>query len=280
MRRMYFIGVSTGASSIHRVFPQWTRLAGIDDAMLTGIDIPIEGTPAQYRAAIQGIREDPDAWGALVTTHKVAIYAHARDIFTALDADAELLGEVSCIVRRDDRLTGIAIDTLTAALALPAVAPTLILGAGGAGLALAVHLDRAHPATPVTITDISPVRLDLAGKVASARTVLVSGPEDHDRLLETMPPGSLVVNATGRGKDRPGSPITAVAKFPLDAIAWDFNYRGELLFLDYARSQGIRAVDGWEYFLHGWSQIMARVLGFDLTAELLESMKMAANERK
>lgn len=276
MRRMHFIGVTTGASSIHRLFPQWAQLAGIEDAVLAGADIPVEGSPELYRAVVGNIRNDPAAMGALVTTHKVQIYAHARDLFTGFDADAELLGEVSCIVRRGDRLTGIAIDTLTAALALPAVAPTLILGAGGAGLALAVYLDRAHPATPVTITDISPARLDFAGKVASARTVLVSGPEDHDRLLETRPAGSLVVNATGVGKDRPGSPITAAAKFPRDTIAWDFNYRGELLFLDYARAQGIRAVDGWEYFLHGWSQIMARVLGFALTPERFSDMRQIA----
>ena len=109
-----------------------------------------------------------------------------------------------------------------------------------------------------------------------ARTVHVSGAEDHDRLLEAMPPGSLVVNATGMGKDRPGSPITPQARFPREAVAWDFNYRGKLRFLDYARAQGVRAVDGWEYFLHGWSQIMARVLGFDLTPELFAAMREAA----
>ncbi len=150
MRKMYFIGVSTGASSIHRVFPRWTRLAGIADATLIGADIPVDGTPDQHRSAIRALRDDPDAMGALVTTHKVGIFAHARDLFTDFDDDATLLGEVSCIVRRGDRLTGLAVDTLTAGLALRDIlrdAPfrrhPLILGAGGAGLALACHLSRA-----------------------------------------------------------------------------------------------------------------------------------------
>ena len=283
MRKMYFIGVSTGASSIHRVFPKWARLAGVDDAVLVGADIPLGGSPEQYRAVVSRIREDPQAMGALVTTHKVQIYTHARDLFTDFDADAQTLGEVSCIVHRGERLTGLAIDTLTSALALrdiigsaPFRGHALILGAGGAGLALAVHLFREHQPARVTLTDISAARLDQVRGLTPAECRLVSAPEDHDRLLEHLPPGSLIVNATGAGKDRPGSPITSRAHFPKDAIAWDFNYRGELLFLEYARAQGARVVDGWDYFLHGWSQIMARVLGFKLRPELFSAMRRIA----
>ena len=56
-------------------------------------------------------------------------------------------------------------------------------------------------------------------------------PEDNDRLVGRLKPSSLVVNATGLGKDAPGSPITDNAQFPAKGIAWDFNYRGELAFL-------------------------------------------------
>ena len=42
---------------------------------------------------------------------------------------------------------------------------------------------------------------------------------------------TLVINATGLGKDAPGSPISDAAQFPLNGIAWDFNYRGDLVFL-------------------------------------------------
>ena len=280
---MYFIGVTTGESSIHRIFPRWTELAGIEGAVLVGVDLPPGAQPEGYRAAVSRIRDDPEAMGALVTTHKVPIYAYARDLFTDFDADAELLGEVSCIVQRGGRLTGLAIDPLTAGLALRAISGetkfrghALIMGAGGAGLALACHLYREHQPAEVFLTDISPARLAQVRDRTPARCVLVSGPDSHDRLFEELPPGSLIVNATGLGKDRPGSPITAAARFPPGAAAWDFNYRGELLFLEYARAQQVRTADGWEYFLHGWSQIMARVLGFDLTPELFAAMKETA----
>lgn len=283
MRKMYFIGVTTGASSIHRVFPRWTRLAGIEDAALAGADIPLDAAPDQYRSAIRALRDDPEAMGALVTTHKVGIYTHARDLFTGFDTDAALLGEVSCIVRRGDRLTGLAIDTLTAGLALRDIlgdatfrGHALILGAGGAGLALACHLYRAHQPARVILADVSLPRLDHVKALTPSQCVVTHSVEENDSLLAALPPGALVVNATGMGKDRPGAPITDRARFPPGSIAWDFNYRGDLLFLDYARASGARAIDGWDYFLHGWSQIMARVLGFDLTPTLFAAMREEA----
>jgi shikimate 5-dehydrogenase len=73
----------------------------------------------------------------------------------------------------------------------------------------------------------------------------------------------MVINATGVGKDTPGSPITNHAIFPENGIAWDFNYRGELLFLEQARAQkGHRRLhieDGWIYFIHGWSSVISEV---------------------
>jgi shikimate 5-dehydrogenase len=37
------------------------------------------------------------------------------------------------------------------------------------------------------------------------------------------------------------------------------NYRGDLVFLDQARAAGVRFEDGWVYFLHGWTQVIAEV---------------------
>jgi shikimate 5-dehydrogenase len=115
---MYFLGVTTAQSSIHKIFPLWAALAGVEDAALRGIDIPVDAEPAQYRAAVCAILDDPDCAGGLVTTHKVGVFTHARDLFTDFDRDAETLGEVNCIVRRPGILGGLATDTLTAGLAL------------------------------------------------------------------------------------------------------------------------------------------------------------------
>jgi shikimate 5-dehydrogenase len=93
--------------------------------------------------------------------------------------------------------------------------------------------------------------------------VLAPKPADNDAVLPTLPPGSLVINATGLGKDAPGSPLTDAAAFPHRAIVWDLNYRGNLIFLDQARRQQVarelRVENGWTYFLHGWTQVIAEV---------------------
>jgi shikimate 5-dehydrogenase len=280
---MYFLGVSTGASSIQRVFPEWVRLAGLPDAVLNGLDLPVGSPPRAYRDAAARMKADPDCRGALVTTHKVSLYRHAGDLFEAFDADATLLGEVSCVVCRGGRLRGQAIDTLTAELSLRALlrstsftGDALILGAGGAGLALAVVLRRFHSPSRVILTDISNDRLAEIAGLADAERVAVTDAADHDRLIASLSPGCLIINATGLGKDRPGSPVTESVRFPPGAIAWDLNYRGDLKLLDCARNAGVEAADGWQYFLHGWSQIMSRVLEFEVTPELFERMRTAA----
>jgi shikimate 5-dehydrogenase len=87
---------------------------------------------------------------------------------------------------------------------------------------------------------------------------------DADAILATLRPGAFVVNATGLGKDAPGSPLTDACSFPREAVAWDLNYRGDLVFLEQARASGVRAEDGWVYFLHGWTQVIAEVLGVEI----------------
>ena len=94
-------------------------------------------------------------------------------------------------------------------------------------------------------------------------------------------PHSVIINATGMGKDTPGSPITWDGKFPMDSIAWEFNYRGELDFLHQAlaqvESRKVIVEDGWLYFVHGWTQVVAQVLHFDLTPELFDKLNQAAS---
>ena len=38
---IYFIGVTTGKSSIMKVFPEWAKAMGLNDAVIKGIDIEI-----------------------------------------------------------------------------------------------------------------------------------------------------------------------------------------------------------------------------------------------
>ena len=47
---MYFVGVTTGQSSIMKMFPIWAKELGLD-AEIKGIDLPIHAPAEDYRAA-------------------------------------------------------------------------------------------------------------------------------------------------------------------------------------------------------------------------------------
>jgi shikimate 5-dehydrogenase len=86
------------------------------------------------------------------------------------------------------------------------------------------------------------------------------------------------------GKDTPGSPITGRGLFPEHGIAWELNYRGKLDFLHQAERQAegraVRVEDGWIYFLHGWTQVIARVFRRDMTPELFAQLDRAASSMR
>ena len=105
----------------------------------------------------------------------------------------------------------------------------------------------------------------------------------NDAVCCRLKDGSLVVNATGLGKDAPGSPVTDAVQFPTNGIAWDFNYRGDLLFLHQAEESrqlgGLRHVeDGWNLFIHGWRKGIADVFHIDIptTGTVLEELSRIA----
>src|SRR4029453_15333701 len=145
-----FIGVSTSESSIMTVFPQWAEALGLPTRRLIGRDLLLDSPAEVYREVVATIREDPRHWGGLVTTHKIAVYAAASDIFDSLDEPATTFGEISCIAKPGDRLLGSAKDPVTVRLALEEFLPDdhfrrnaaagLGLGSGGAGTALTHQL--------------------------------------------------------------------------------------------------------------------------------------------
>ncbi len=272
--RMYFLGVTTGASAIQRIFKPWCDAAG-RQAELVGIDLPVGAPAVAYRQALQRIHNDPHAAGALVTTHKVAVIDHARDLFAGLSEESRRLGEVSCILKRDGQLFGDTLDPFCAAMALDRIVDAttrdvLILGAGGAGTALALTLQN-KPNCRVHATDPNPARLP---KIAEFNAHTITG--DNDTAVASMPPGSIIVNATGLGKDLPGCPVTPQVRWPKNAVAWELNYRGDLQFLELAKQAGLQTADGWDYFVLGWTNIMSRVLDFKLTPELQDTLQRIA----
>lgn len=60
---------------------------------------------------------------------------------------------------------------------------------------------------------------------------------------------------------------------PMHGIVWEFNYRGTLEFMHQAEAQQqerhLQIEDGWTYFIHGWTQVIAEVFHIDITGERL-----------
>lgn len=281
----YFVGMTTGKSSIMKVYPAWARHLGLSER-IQGIDCRWHDDPEVYRRVVAFIKSDPQSLGGLVTTHKIDLLRACRDQFDELDPYARLMGEISCISKRDGKLRGHAKDPITSGLSLAAFLPpghwkstgaeVFCIGAGGSAIALTAHLMQTCPPDDrparIVVANRSGPRLEEMRRIHAQINPGIPveyhhcpKPEHSDALCGGLRPGSLVVNATGLGKDAPGSPLTDAAVFPEDGIAWDFNYRGDLLFLTQARAQQqrrrLRIEDGWVYFIHGWTSVIAEVFG-------------------
>ncbi|MFC2253884.1 shikimate dehydrogenase [Labrys portucalensis] len=286
---LYFIGVTTTKSSIMRVFPAWAEHLGLKDAVIKGIDFPLHADPAAYREAVAFIKADPLSLGALVTTHKIDLYKACRDLFDEVDDFALRMEETSCLSKRDGRLICHAKDPISSGLALDNFIPRghfewtgaelFSMGAGGSTIALTWHMVReargADRPSRIVVSNRSQPRLDEIRRIheeigmpVPVDYVLAPHPTDNDAVTAALKPGSVVINATGLGKDAPGSPLTDAVVFPERAIVWDLNYRGDLVFLDQARRQQaarhLQIEDGWTYFLHGWTQVIAEVFDIEI----------------
>ena len=296
-----FIGVTTAQSAIMRVFPQWARYLALGDVSITGHDLPLHAPRRQYRDVVAAIRHNPTELGGLVTSHKLDLFRSCRDMFDHVDDYARLCGEVSCLSKRDGRLRAHAKDPVSAGRSLDEFiepghfdrtgAHALLLGAGGAGLAISLHLltGRPSPDRPrrVTVVDRDPDRLDIMravhdelGSPVPVDYVRGGDPRISDTRLARLPPGSLVVNATGAGKDSPGSPVSDAGRFPDGGLAWELNYRGELDFLHQARrqadSRGLTVEDGWRYFIHGWTSAIEEVFDVEMKPERVDDLARIA----
>lgn len=301
---MYFIGVTTGKSSIMKVFPDWAKALGFNDAVIKGIDIEIHAPREVYREVVSFIKNDPLSLGALVTTHKIDLYEATKDLFEYLDPYAQRFGELSSISKDGDKLCGHAKDPITCGLAMEEFIPknywkehpdagVFIMGAGGSAISMCSYFMRKefegnYPSRIVVanrsqprLTEIEEINKTLNPGCVKCKYHLTPEFHQNDAVLKTMPEGSLIINATGLGKDRPGSPLTDNAEFPKNAMVWEINYRGDLRFMHQALEQkdakNLDVQDGWMYFVYGWTSVISEVFHKPIEGDLLKQMdKIAA----
>ncbi len=292
---MYFIGVTTTKSSIMKVFPEWAKALGID-AVMKGIDIAIHEKPEVYREVVEFIKNDPYSMGALVTTHKLDLYDAAKDLFDYLDPLAQAFGELSSISKLDGKLCGHAKDPITSGLSLDEFIPkdhfkntgadVFIMGAGGSAISMGYHLMqdkfKGNYPSKIVIANRSQPRLSEIEKIFKQldpggikfEYYLTPEPGQNDEVLSRMKEGSVIINATGLGKDRPGSPLTDEAVFPKKSLVWEINYRGDLKFMHQAlaqqEKQELTVVDGWKYFIYGWTAVISEVFHIPIEGEILD----------
>lgn len=298
----YFIGVTTAQSSIMKLFPLWADYLGLD-AEMKGIDIELNATPETYRQVVNFLKQDELSLGALVTTHKIDLYNAAKDLFDELDFYAETFGELSSISKQNGRLIGHAKDHISSGLTMQNFieenywkkrrGDVFVMGAGGSGIAITSNLvetiNEVNRPSKVYVTDRGQERLDsmksIIKKVAPDVDIeykQVNDTLENDAILSKLKPYSLIINATGLGKDRPGSPLTNNATFPENSLIWELNYRGDLQFMYHAQSQqaerNLHVEDGWIYFLHGWTQVISEVFHIELTDEQFDAIDCISSE--
>ena len=218
---MYFIGVTTGKSSIMKVFPRWAEYLKFGDVQIKGIDCKVHDDPQTYRNVVEFIKRDPQSRGALVTTHKLDLFHAAADLFDDLDPYARMLDEVSGIAKRGEKLVGYAKDPQTSGLAGGDPAAR-ILGNDPGGIAAVGRrwgghgLDRVFDAA--TTRHESPdenCRFDRdAARLKEIEALCrrlgdqvpitfhhAAAVRDNDAVVGTLKPFSMVINATGLGKE-------------------------------------------------------------------------------
>lgn len=298
----YFIGVTTSKSSIMKIFPLWMNELGSPEISIEGIDLKIHDIPENYRQAVAQIKYDNNSIGALVTTHKMDLYSAAEDMFDYFDDYALLLKEVSSISKNNGKLEGHAKDPISSGISFDHIvekgyfakkkAQLLIFGAGGSSIATILHIitkrEPSNKPEKIIVVNRSQPRLDHLKEIIqkiqtniNIEYICNQNPEVNDKIMGSIPPYSIVINATGMGKDTPGSPVTDKGLFPENGIAWEFNYRGELNFMHQAEKQrnqrGVKVEDGWLYFIHGWTQVIFKALHLEITEEQFNRLTNIAN---
>lgn len=282
---VYVVGAEVLPEGLIDVYPKWARRFGHRSTAFEPVAAPSEADAAEYQRFIDFLRDEYHAVGAIMVSNASTLFAHTRQMFDEVDDDAELLGEIGVVVRTPGTLTGLAPAKRAAQQAYEQIfgdgsnpPEALIIGATGPARALAVALSESDKRRVCLTTLDGKSMTDMRQRVAELpedkRPTLrhIESQIEHDRLVTLLPPGSLVVNATGPSdKDTP-SPVGDAALFPQNGLIWDLDAVGiSSPFLDKARQQrkprGLRLADGPIFHQYQWFTAAAAIFGITPTQD-------------
>lgn len=302
-----FIGVSTAGSSIHNTFPVWAPLFNTG-SVLKGVDLPEDAPVEDFRRLVTAMRDNPCIFGAVVTSHKLRLYRAISDLVDHMDPLVPITHEINSIDTRDGKIFAFARDAQSLDIVIDSAGvvepvrnrPVLCIGSGGSAIALMlamglnitetlkndrpIRLEGENERGALTIlgrrqsslAEVAEVqeRAGLLGRPISLS--LAENTEQISRKVRSFEPGGIVANATGLGKFQPGSPLSDSSDFPAECVAWDFNYRGPLTFLEQAQDAKVTTEDGWEYFLAGWGAALAAISGISFDTKFFNTFQEAS----
>ena len=229
-------------------------------------------------AALAGIRALGYAGACITVPYKVASLEHVDDV----DDDVKAIGAANYVTIEGDRLIGHNNDGKGVVKAIEKVVPiagkrVVMLGAGGAGRAMAVELAWAGASHLTLVTRQKEQGTEVAGIVTRASTVPAEWmpwtgeivvPEGTDILMNATPLGSwpaleqIAVDWSGIG-----SAVTAVDVITNPRIT---------PFLQAAQRNGCAIVDGVEMLVQLAMQMFAQWTGIKPDEQVFQSAVAAA----
>jgi len=214
---------------------------------LDAVFVALPVAPADLPAAVRGLAALGVLGASVTVPHKQAI----APLCDALDASAERVGAVNCLVLAGGRIVGHNTDAGGFTDALrgelerdPRGARAVLLGAGGAARAVAVAL-----------ADGGAAHVDVVARAPASVAWCAARPWTADSLAALLPACDLLVDCTpvGLARDQAGAVPVEV---PIDllpagavAVALSYGAQGSAL-LARARARGLAAMDGAAMLVH------------------------------
>lgn len=215
--------------------------------------LPFHVAVADLRAALQGVRTMNMVGVNLTVPHKIAVL----DMLDEIDPEAQQLGAVNTILVEHNRLLGYNTDGYGFAKAVQEEfnltlkdKRVLVLGAGGAGRAIAIKCVLEGVET-VWVANRTLGKAAAIQQTAGAAGVVVPIPLTNAAVRQVIGKADLVVNATSVGLRAEDSLHLDPALFTPNLYVYDTIYQpSETELLKIAHAAGAKCANGLSMLLH------------------------------